>query len=133
MTTLGIDYGRRKLGLALSAGHLASPFRVLRINNWQEAFEKLAKIAQKESIGKFVVGVSEGEMRKEQETFAQELRRIIELPVETWDETLTTKEAQILAREAGLPLKRRRELEDAYAACIMLQSYLEAHGSKKGS
>lgn len=128
MTILGIDYGRRKLGLAFSTGSLATPYRVLLITSWQDAFEKVAKIARTEKLERVVVGVSEREMAQEQKAFAAGLRRTTGIQTEVWDETLTTKEAQILAREAGIRPKRLRELEDAFAACLMLQSYLEAHG-----
>lgn len=132
MTVLAIDYGKRKLGLALGEGHLATPHSTLRISSWQDALKKIAKVVELEKVGKVVVGVSEGRMAEEQKMFAKTLEKI-GLPVETWDETLTTKEAQVLAREAGIRPKRRRKLEDAYAAAIMLQSYLEAHDSKKST
>lgn len=129
MTILGIDYGKRKLGLALGESHLATPHAVVHISSWQDGLEKIAKVVEAEKIRKVVVGVSEGEMAGEQKMFAQTLERL-GLLVDTWDETLTTKKAQVLAREAGIRPKKRRELEDAYAATVMLQSYLEAHGQK---
>lgn len=133
MAILGIDYGRRKLGLALSTGGLATPHQVLRIDSWQEAFEKVAKIIEAEKIEKVVIGISEGEMGEEQKAFAGGLAKVVGIEVVTWDETLTTKDAQILGKEAGLPVKRRKELEDAYAASLMLQSYLEAHGETQST
>lgn len=133
MNVLGIDYGRRKIGLALSTGYIAAPHSVLRVSSWQEAFRKVVKVVQVEKARKVVVGVSEGEMGEEQKTFAKELARNVGLKVNTWDETLTSRQAQVLARQAGLGQKRRREFEDAFAASVMLQSYLEAHGKKKGT
>ena len=60
-------------------------------------------------------------MAEEQKEFAKNLG------AETFDETLTTKEAQRLSLEAGLPRKKRRGMEDAFAATLMLQSYLDNH------
>lgn len=133
MKILGVDYGQRKLGLSVGKNHFAHPHSVLQVATWQDSFEKIAHICHEESIKKVVVGVSEEEMGEEQKRFAAELERTTGLVVDTWDETLTTKEAQTLAREAGVPLKRRRLLVDAYAATLMLQSYLEAHGQTQSS
>jgi putative Holliday junction resolvase len=50
---------------------------------------------------------------------------MISIPVVTFDETLSTKEAQILSKEAGIGQKKRHQMEDAYAATIMLQNFLD--------
>ena len=118
--TLGIDYGRSKIGLATSDGPLAEPFKVVRYNNKESAIEEIKKIIEKENIEKVVVGVSEGEMAEESKLFAKEFN------AETFDETLTSQDAQILSREAGIGRKKRGEMEDAYAATIMLQNYLDS-------
>lgn len=131
MTILGIDYGRRRIGLAVSLAHQAIPYKVLIVSSWQDAFEKIAGVAEAEGVDLVVVGVSEGEMEEEEQAFAAELERSTGLKVKLWNETLTTRDAAILAREAGLPRKRRKDLIDAYAAALMLQSFLEAHGAKK--
>lgn len=117
---LGIDYGRRKIGIAFAEGSLAQPLRVIKVESFDDAVEKIGVLIKKENPGKIVVGVSEGEMGKESEKFAKKIGAI------TFDETLTSQYAQILSREAGVPQKKRREMEDAYAAAIMLQNYLDS-------
>jgi len=119
MKTLGIDYGRRKVGLAIADGPLAEPLQVIRYSDADVLKEKLNQIIKGEKIEKVIVGVSEGEMGKESENFAREIG------AETFDETLSTRDAQTLSREAGISRKKRRELEDAYAAAIMLQNWLD--------
>ncbi len=61
--------------------------------------------------------------------FAGRLRRAAPVPVELWDERLTTWEAEQQMVASGLPRERRRELRDAVAAAVLLQDYLNSHRS----
>ena len=125
MRILGIDYGRRKIGLAFSEGKLAEPFGVIRYSDTKILEEKLKKIVEENRIEKVVVGVSEGQMADETKKFISVISHKLSVQIETFDETLTTHEAQELSIKANIKRKRRKELEDAYAACVMLQLYLE--------
>jgi len=127
MKILGIDYGRSKVGLAIADGSLAEPLQVIRYPGTKILEGKIRKIVKGNDIEKVVVGVSEGEMGEESRKFGLSLSQSLRIPVETFDETLTTQEAQSLSREAGVPQKKRREMEDAYAAAIMLQNYLDSN------
>ncbi len=129
MKILGIDYGRSKVGLAIAVGGFAEPLEVVHYKNIDSLKEDIKKALMDEGVDKIVVGISEGEMGKESLEFGKELGRYLEIPVETFDETLTSKDAQKLSIEAGVKRKKRREMEDAYAASIMLQNYLDANSS----
>jgi len=129
MKILGIDYGQRKVGLALSVGKLAYPFDVLRFKDEGELMVKLQTVVKEEGVEKIVLGVSEGQMAKETKRFGKRLEAKVNLPVEFFDETLTTKEAQDLAIEAGINRKKRKALEDAYAASVILDNYLLIKGN----
>jgi putative Holliday junction resolvase len=120
MKILGIDYGRSKIGLAVGVGTLAEPFRVIRVGSFEDALIKVKASIESEKPDKVVVGISEGEMGEESKKFA------MELGAETFDETLTSQDAQRLSREAGISRKKRKGMEDAYAATIMLQNYLDS-------
>lgn len=122
MKTLGIDYGEKKVGLAISEGEFAAPFKIE--TNTRDLSEKICRLCQKEGVTKIVVGVSEGRMAQSQKEFGQNLAQAGGLPVEFWDETLTSKEAVQKMIEAGAKQKKRRQ-EDAVAAALILQSYLE--------
>jgi putative Holliday junction resolvase len=122
---LGIDYGVRKMGLAVSSGSLAEPFKVISVSSTEEALEKIGRIVKSEGIEKIVVGVSEGAMGKESEDFGQELARYLKIPVDFEDETLTSQDSLRMGIEAGMKRKKRKEMEDAFAASVMLQSYIE--------
>jgi putative transcription antitermination factor YqgF len=119
MKILGIDYGKRKVGFAIADGPLAEPLQVIKYSDADVLKAKIKQIIESEKIEKVVVGVSEGEMGRESENFAREIG------AETFDETLSTRDAQTLSREAGINRKKRHELEDAYAAAIMLQNWLD--------
>jgi putative Holliday junction resolvase len=120
MKTLGIDYGRSKIGLALGVGNFAEPLKVIHVNSFEDAVQKIEEEIEKEKPDKVIVGNSEGEMGEESKKFAGALGAI------TFDETLTSHDAQKLSIEAGVSQKKRHEMEDAYAASLMLQNYLDS-------
>lgn len=125
MKILGIDYGRKKIGLALAENILAEPFMVLRFDDIQDGLEKLVRLIKTEKIEKVIMGISEGEMEKETRDFSESLKKAVSIPLEFENETLSTYEAQRKAIEAGIGQKRRKNLEDAFAASVMLQSFLD--------
>jgi putative Holliday junction resolvase len=125
MKILGIDYGRKKIGLALSGGSLAEPIKVLKIKTIDEGVEKVAKVIQKYDVEKLIVGVSEGKMAEEAKAFGEKVGFLTKKPFVFEDETLSTTDAQALAIEAGIKRKKRKDMEDAYSASIILQSYLD--------
>ena len=126
MKILGIDYGRSKLGLAISEDSLAEPYKVIRVRDFNDATEKVVKILQIEEIEKVVVGVSEGVMAKESKRFASVVGYKTSIQVKEFDETLSSQDAQKLSLEAGISRKKRHSMEDAYAATIILQNYLDS-------
>lgn len=128
MTLLGIDYGRSKIGVALAGGGVAAPLCVLKIASQEEAIEKILTLISKEDIKEVVVGVSENQMAREEEEFIGKLKEKTTTPIRTWDETLSTQDAQKYARAAGIGRKKQKAKEDAFAATLVLQSYIDAQG-----
>lgn len=125
MNILGIDYGRKKVGLAISNGSLAEPLRVIKYSDLNNLKENLKIIISEEKIEKIIVGISEGEMAKESKLFSLNLSKTLDIPVETYDETLSTHDAQKLSIQSGMSRKKRHEMEDAFAATVVLQSYID--------
>jgi putative Holliday junction resolvase len=121
---LGIDFGLKRVGLALATSKIAEPYSVL---SGKTVFEEIIKIIEKEKIQKVVIGISEGEMAANSKEFGEELKVKINIPVEFFDETLTTLDAQSLAIESGMNRRKRKEMIDAMAAAVMLQSYLDSN------
>jgi len=127
MRILGIDYGRRKIGLATSTNEIAEPYGVIKYRYLKKAMAKISEIVKKEKIEILVVGISEGEMEMESHNFASLLRGTLKIPIDTFDETLSTQDAKSLSLKANVKRKKRHSLEDAYAAAVMLQSYLDSN------
>jgi putative holliday junction resolvase len=127
MKILGIDYGQKKLGLAIgdTQSKLAEPLRVVKFETQQEALRKLGQILRTEQIKKAVVGVSEGDMAQKTKRFGRALSEKQDVEIYYQDETLTTNDAQRLSIKAGIKRKKRREMEDAYAAALILQAYFD--------
>jgi putative Holliday junction resolvase len=128
MRILGIDYGKRKVGLAIGYidSKLSEPYKVIRYSGEDELFKRLERIIDKKDIDRVVVGVSEGSMGRMSKKFGEKLQDKLNVEVLFQDETLTTREAQELAVKGNVKRKKRKEMEDAYSASLILQGYLES-------
>jgi putative Holliday junction resolvase len=128
---LGIDFGRARIGLAISdeLRLLAHPLETLPGN--KDTAKKIAEIIRERKIDKIVVGVPRhmsgeiGEAAKEALEFANKLRAQVPCPVETWDERLTTVAAERALRGAGKKSRKTRNIIDQVAAQMILQGYLD--------
>jgi putative Holliday junction resolvase len=118
MKIIGIDWGEAKIGLAWTDGVLAEPLAVIRP-------DQLKVFVDQYQPDLILVGISENKSGQKARVFGKKLQEEVGIKVKFVDESLTTKEAQILSREAGIGRKRRRDMEDAYAAAILLQNYLD--------
>lgn len=126
MITLGIDIGLSKTGVAVADGQLAAPLTVICEKDMDRLASEIRLLVEKESAEKVVIGIPEGEMV----AFVNEVGdKLMDLGinVEFHDETLTTVDAQRLSIEANMPQRKRRNLEDAMAASVMLQSFLDGN------
>lgn len=123
MKYLGIDFGLKRIGLAVSEGDLASPWQILEVSNFHDAINKILKVIKEGKFEKIIVGLPEGKMAENVEGFVKALSRE-GVEVETSDETLSSKRAKELMIEQNIPQKKRR-FEDAYAAAGILQEYLD--------
>ena len=126
MKYLGIDYGRRKIGLAVSNGRLSEPMKVIRYKDIKLLVQQIKNICEQEKIEKVIVGMSENEMGDEIKKFASILGSHTPAPIVFSDETLTSHDAIEMSVASGMGRKKRKEMEDAFAASIMLQNYLES-------
>ena len=125
MRIMGIDWGEKRIGIALSDPlHIfAQPFSILYFKSEKELLKKLKDIIQEKEVGKIVVGLpkrtdgKEGWAEKQVEKFVAWLKKSLPLEVVTWDERYTS----MLARQ----ITRDKKKIDALSAQIMLQSYLE--------
>jgi putative holliday junction resolvase len=133
---MGIDAGERRLGVALSdeLGMLASPLKVVeRLHGLGPVFDVLIDIARREGVHRMIVGLplnadgSEGRQARRARDFARVAERVVGVPVEMWDERLSTQAAEAIVRGQGRSTRRMRQRGqiDALAAAVILQDYLD--------
>lgn len=125
MRLLGIDYGSKRIGLAITdpSGFFPTPYDV--VENDKRVILKIKKICQDNDISKIIIGRSldykgqDNPINRYSLDFAQKLTKEIGLPIEWENEILTTKETE---RFFG-----RDKLNDARAASLILKSYIDSH------
>lgn len=130
---LALDLGSRRIGLAISGPlHItAQPLTTLEASGPRRAIEEIGRIVRERGVERVIVGLplllngSRGVEARKAERFAAELGRALDLPVETWDERLTSVQAERVLLAADVSRKRRKEVLDAMSAQILLQSYLD--------
>ena len=133
---LGIDFGRVRIGLAISdeLRLLAHPLETIPAN--KDSGKRIAEIVRKRKIEKIVVGIPRqmsgeiGTAAKEALEFATKLREFLPCDVETWDERLTTVAANRALRDAGKKTRQTREFVDQVAAQMILQGYLDRESAR---
>lgn len=138
---LGIDYGRKRVGVAVTdpLGIMAQPLPVIHNVDEIATCAQIKKICDEKDVKRIVVGLpknmdgSLGPMAREVEEFARLLARETRITVETFDERLTSFDAESRLAEAGLHWKQRKKRIDQVAAVLILQSWLERRGKALGS
>jgi len=125
MKLLGIDFGKRKIGLSFSEGLLASPLSTISVKTEKQVLAEVVFICNKLGIEKIVLGLSGGIHDKAAKEFGDNITKQTNLPVVFVDETLTSREAVAKMVEGKTSKKKRRVMEDSVAATIILNSYLE--------
>ena len=123
MKYLGVDFGLRRIGLATSDGILATPYKVITVKSLKDAIFKLAEVVREGEFDQVVIGMPEGKMGQTVLGLINKLRKS-GIDVLEVDETLSTKNAIQRMIELNIPKKKRR-VNDAYSASIILQNYLD--------
>jgi len=119
---LGIDYGTQRIGVALSHASLSEPLTILPSNH--NAIATLNDLVIKHNIEKIIVGLSENEMAEKTKAFIEELKKIVHVPIEFVDETLTSFEVHSKFAEKEKGKRKYKGPIDHYAAAEILQMYL---------
>ena len=129
MKVLAIDYGSKRVGLAVGDTRLgiASPLGVLKYSS--DIFGRIRELCESKGVGKVIVGFPltmrgrEGQRAEEVKRFACRLKEVLSgVEVLLFDERYSTQEA--LRRLGALPEKRLKELKDAHSAMVILEDYL---------
>ncbi len=134
---LGVDFGRARIGVAVSdeLGMLAHPVETIPAS--REAAKRVAEIVREKNAERVVIGLprhmngTAGESAEEALAFAEKLRGLLPCEVVTWDERLTTVAANRALRDDGQKTKNSRGFVDQVAAQMILQGYLDGMHSAR--
>jgi len=135
---IGIDYGRKRIGVAASdvGAKIATPLTVIDATDRQRAIREIARIAAEQEAAEVVVGMPRslddtlGPMAQETTAFIEELRGALKIPVLSFDERLSTAQAEKAMLNADMTRADRKKRLDKVAAQITLQSYLDSRGKQ---
>ncbi len=130
---LGVDYGERRTGIAISdeTRTIAFPRETLDCPRIEQAAAAVARIAEAEKVAGIVVGWplnmdgSEGPRTARTRQFMEEVARRTAIPLERCDERLSTRIAEGALIEAGTRREKRRQVVDKLAAQVILQGHLD--------
>jgi len=132
MRLLGLDVGTKRIGVALSDMLLitAQGLDTIERKDLKTDIDRIKKLVEENSVTEIVVGLplnmsgTYSAMTKEVVGFIDNLSSAVSVPVKTWDERLTSMQAERIMLESDMSRKKRKKLSDKIAAQIILQSYM---------
>ena len=139
MRYLGLDLGTKTLGIAISdrLGIISNPYKTIKFNSQNEVIDELKKIIADENIEEIALGLpknmdsSIGEAGMRSIRFKNILESNIDIPVVLVDERLSTVEAEKYLLDADTSRKKRKNVIDAVAASVILNTYIRMKGNMK--
>jgi len=139
MRVLALDHGSKRMGLAISddLGMIAQPLEFLPAEPFAQFLARLKDIIRDKEVELLLVGMprsldgSYGPAALKVQEFVAVLKEAIGIPIQTWDERLTSAQANRFLIQAGVRRQARKEKVDKTAAAILLQSYLDARCVKR--
>lgn len=139
MKYLGIDYGQKRTGIAVTddGGRMAFPRTTITMKTRDRFFEELLTIIEKEQPHAIVVGLPLSLNKEETLTtrqvrnFTARLKRRCSLPVYYMEEALSSNEAEERLRDAVVPVSKRKGILDQQAAILILESFLRLPEEKR--
>lgn len=131
---MGLDVGSKTVGVAVSdeLGFSAHPITTLRRTNMRADLHELVKLIAEQDVVRVIVGLplnmngSEGPRAGESRKLGEALGEQTRLPIVYWDERLTSVAAEKSLIEADVSRKKRKEVIDQVAACLILQGWLDS-------
>jgi len=131
---MGLDYGERRIGVAISDafGWTAQGSEVIDKKLVKDELGRIEELVKLHEVDSIIVGLPKnmngtiGPSGENCIAFAERLRQKLGLPVQLWDERLTTVAAERTLLEADVSRSKRKQVIDKMAAAILLQSYLDS-------
>jgi putative Holliday junction resolvase len=135
MILLGLDIGEKRIGVAKSdaLGMFAHGMPFIERTVGNEHFAKIQACIDEVGAEKIIVGIpinldgTEGLAAEQMRAFVDILQDRVSIPVDTWDERLTSKQAMRYMQDSSLSGSKKRQKVDSLAAQIMLQNYLDSN------
>lgn len=143
MRILGLDYGSRTVGVAISdpTGLIAQPLKTItreRESMLRKTLSEIQEIVREYEVDRIVLGLpfnmddTEGERARKTREFREKLRLRTDVPIIFMDERLTTVAAQEILDDSGIPRSEQKKVIDQVAAGLILQTYLDdVHNDKR--
>ena len=136
---LGIDFGEKRIGLAISdpSRTIAQPLKTIVYQTLNNAFQEIHRVLQDYAVEKIIVGLpvtlkgSDSPKTRETRAFIERLRHRVTVPVEAFDERLTTLQAHRSLRAMGQKPSRKKDKVDQLAAVHLLQSFLDLETNQR--
>ena len=136
MRVLSIDHGTKRMGIAVSdpSGMIALPLEFIPAEPFAAFLERLKQLIVEKEVEMILIGMprnmdgSYGPAAAKVQEFVAVLKENIAVPIRTWDERLTSAQANRFLLEADVKRKDRKEKVDKAAAAILLQSFLDSRG-----
>lgn len=136
MRILALDYGRRRIGVAVTdpGGMLAQPLETVQVRRQEHAVRRIVELVATYEPSRILVGLpvhmngQEGKEAEEARSFGALVEKATGVPVEMLDERWTSVEADRILKAAGLREQDRRGKRDRIAAAILLQTWLGKEG-----
>ncbi len=132
---LGLDIGSNTIGIAVSdeLGITAQGIETLRRKSMEQDLKEISALISQFGVGRIVVGLPRnmdgtiGPQAEKVLQWVESAKEKIFLPIETWDERLSTVQATRVLLDADLSRRKRRRVIDKLAAVIILQGYLDSY------
>lgn len=139
MRILGLDYGSKRIGVAIcdELGITAHGIATIVRRNRKQVLEALTQLIKQYRVEKIVIGYplrlngTRGIQCEKIDQFSKVLESVFSLPVIKWDETLTTKEAQDILFQTNVRRRKRKYVVDQLAAALILEGYMASPECKE--
>ena len=134
MRILALDHGTKRIGVAVSdeLQMIAQPLEFIPAEPFAKFLARLKEILRDKQVELILIGMprnmdgSYGPAALKVQEFVAALHDAVTVPIQTWDERLTSAQAQRFLIQGGVRRKERKEKVDKTAAAILLQSYLDS-------
>jgi putative Holliday junction resolvase len=138
MRILGLDYGEKRIGVALSdeLGLTGQGLTTIVRKNRDQVLHAIGALVQSNGVEKIVIGYplrldgNRGIQCEKIDRFVRLLESGLSIPIIKWDETLSTRTAEDILIQSGVRREKRKQIVDKMAAGLILQSYLDSIHSR---